>query len=89
MVMDHWSNDAMVSMDRCGLVMIIFLLQGWMGTSWRFNLSLDSIAVSVFVFILVEFDKSETSRLVYSDQNMYSLCTLNSVDCTQLAVAWS
>ena len=26
---------------------------------------LDSIAVSVFVVILVEFDKSETSRLVY------------------------
>ena len=49
----------------------------------------DSIAVSAFVVILVEFDKSETSRLVYSDQNMYSLCTLNSVDCTQLAVAWS
>ena len=23
MVPDHWSNDAMVSMDRCGLIVIV------------------------------------------------------------------
>ena len=23
MVLDHWSNDAMVSMDRCGLALIV------------------------------------------------------------------
>ena len=27
MVPDHWSNDAMVSMDRCGLMYVEFL--GW------------------------------------------------------------
>ena len=36
------------------------LLKAAMQTTW-----LDSIAFSVFVVILVEFDKSETSRLVY------------------------
>ena len=45
MVPDHWSNDAMVSMDRCGLTQIQIHKYKFTNTNTQIHLQLASINI--------------------------------------------
>ena len=87
MVLDHWSNDAMVSMDRCGLMVILQQCQThW--SQWWPEKNTYSIAVKiVVVYGVLTLSSCRSLQNIFEEKkNILYLTCISFLGCNLLDV---